>query len=206
MQRGGVFEAVHQPDRDFVEAWAPGDSGGGVEAGRIRVPDGPLANDSFASAQPSSGDAVSPDSFSLPSALFHPGENVIAVEVRQIQALRDREKITWPFGGSAAWPWARREEGASPSWGCARRATTPKARRRPAPEGWGDFGFWLRCSSVIPHERDSFVAPRQKPKSPPAKPEVSFERTLNPFATPPFHDWVKSSVTEFCAHSFAHAA
>jgi hypothetical protein len=25
-----------------------------------------------------------------------------------------REKIAWPFGGSAAWPWARREEGASP--------------------------------------------------------------------------------------------
>jgi hypothetical protein len=95
------------------------------------------------------------------------------------QALRVRSKITSGFGGSAAWPWGRREEGASPLWGCARRATTPKARRRPAPEGWGDFGFWLRCSSVTERRLCSFVAPRQKPKSPPAKPEVIFELTLS---------------------------
>ena len=54
------------------------------------------------------------------------------------------------------------------------------ARHRPAPEGWDDFGFWLRCSSVTERRLCSFVAPRQKPKSSPAKPEVIFEQTLSP--------------------------
>jgi len=44
--------------------------------------------------------------------------------------------------------------------------------------GWGDFGFWLRCSSVTEPGLCSFVAPRQKPKLPPAKPQVIFEQTI----------------------------
>jgi len=92
--------------------------------------------------------------------------------------LRVCAKITSGFGGSAAWPDARREEGASPFWGCDRRATPQPARRRPAPEGWGDFAFWLRFSSVAEPWLCSFVVPRQKAKSPPAKPEFIFAQTL----------------------------
>jgi len=95
-------------------------------------------------------------------------------------ALRVCAKITSGFGGSAAWPDARREEGASPFWGCDRRATPQPARRRPAPEGWGDFAFWLRFSSVAEPWLCSFVVPRQKAKSPPAKPEFIFAQTLSP--------------------------
>jgi len=50
--------------------------------------------------------------------------------------------------------------------------------RRPAPEGWGDFAFWLRFSSVAEPWLCSFVVPRQKAKSPPAKPEFIFAQTL----------------------------
>ena len=93
-------------------------------------------------------------------------------------SLRVCSIINSDFGGSAAWPDARREEGASPSWGCDRRATPQPDRRRPAPTGWGDFDFWRCCSSVKERRLCSLVAPSQKSKSPPAKPEVIFEQTL----------------------------
>ena len=101
--------------------------------------------------------------------------------------LRVCSKINSDFGGSAAWPDARREEGASPSWGCDRRATPQPDRRRPAPTGWGDFDFWRCCSSVKERRLCSLVAPSQKSKSPPAKSEFIFEQTLNLIG--PFLQW-----------------
>src|SRR5439155_4574232 len=90
-------------------------------------------------------------------------------------------KITSDFGGSAAWPDARREEGASPPVGCDRRATKQMARRRPAPEGWGCLAVWRCCSLLTDRWRVcSSLAPSQKAKQPPAKSEFIFEQTLKP--------------------------
>ena len=84
--------------------------------------------------------------------------------VERGSGLRVCAKITSGFGGSAAWPDARREEGASPCWGCDRRATPQPAMRRPAPEGWGDFAFWvrgklIRSSNFRPTEYKSQILP-----------------------------------------------
>ncbi len=67
------------------------------------------------------------------------------------------------------------------------------AKPRPAPEGWGAFGFWLRCSSVTERRLCSFVTPRQKPKSPPAKPEVIFAQTLRSGRKAPWW-WLTAAV------------
>src|SRR5437016_3452813 len=97
-------------------------------------------------------------------------------------AIRVRSKITSDFGGSAAWPDARREEGASPPAGCDRRATKQLARRRPAPEGWGCLAVWRRCSLLTDRWRVcSSLAPSQTAKQPPAKSEFIFEQTLSPY-------------------------
>src|SRR5438477_6945609 len=94
--------------------------------------------------------------------------------------LRVCSKITSDFGGSAAWPDARREEGASPSVGCDRRATKQMARRRPAPEGCGCLAVWRCCSLLTDRWRVcSSLAPSQTAKQPPAKSEFIFEQTLN---------------------------
>ena len=96
--------------------------------------------------------------------------------------LRVCSKITSDFGGSAAWPDARREEGASPPVGCERRATKQMARRRPAPEGWGCLAVWRRCSLLTDRWRVcSSLAPSQTAKQPPAKSEFIFEQTLSRF-------------------------
>ncbi len=57
----------------------------GVEAIRIRMPGGTITNASLTAGgqQPPSGDAVSPESFTLPANLFTVGANVIAVSVHQ---------------------------------------------------------------------------------------------------------------------------
>ena len=68
--------------------------------------------------------------------------------------------------------------GRIPSAGCNRRITPQRARCRPAPEGWGDLGSWLRCSSVTELRLCSFVAPCPQPKSPPANDQVILSRTL----------------------------
>src|SRR5439155_23232866 len=98
-------------------------------------------------------------------------------------------KITSDFGGSAAWPDARREEGASPPVGCDRRATKQMARRRPAPQGWGCLAVWRCCSLLTDRWRVcSSLAPSQTAKQPPAKSEFIFEQTLNsdsPLPDPP---------------------
>src|SRR5207245_9356490 len=97
------------------------------------------------------------------------------------RALRVCSKITSDFGGSAAWPDARREEGASPPVGCDRRATKQMARRRPAPEGWSCLAVWRRCSLLTDRWRVcSSLAPSQTAKQPPAKSEFIFEQTLGP--------------------------
>jgi hypothetical protein len=58
----------------------------GVEAKRIRLADGIVTNLTFTTGQPPGGDALNPDVFTLDTALFVPGTNVIAVEVHQNQA------------------------------------------------------------------------------------------------------------------------
>src|SRR5438128_4033077 len=79
--------------------------------------------------------------------------------------LRVCSKITSDFGGSAAWPEARREEGASPPVGCDRRATKQMARRRPAPEGWGGLAVWRRCPLLTdPRTVWSSLAPTPRAK------------------------------------------
>jgi len=55
----------------------------GVEAKRIRMADGIVTNRTFTTSQPPSGDAINPDVFTLSTALFPPGTNVVAVEVHQ---------------------------------------------------------------------------------------------------------------------------
>jgi hypothetical protein len=55
----------------------------GAEAIRVRMATGTVTNLSFATNQPPGGDAINPDTFSLPSSLFGVGTNTIAVEVHQ---------------------------------------------------------------------------------------------------------------------------
>src|SRR5438128_8450289 len=105
-----------------------------------------------------------------------------------LSQLRVCSKITSDFGGSAAWPDARREEGASPPVGCDRRATKQMARCRPAPEGWGCLAVWRRCSLLTDRWRVcSSLAPSQTAKQPPAKSEFIFEQTLRVGGPTPRH-------------------
>ena len=53
------------------------------------------------------------------------------------------------------------------------------ARCRPAPEGWGALGLLDAPQSQNPW-LCFFVAPGQKPKSPPANGQFIFSRTLEP--------------------------
>jgi len=67
------------------------------------------------------------------------------------------------------------------------RGTKQMARCRPAPEGWGALARWSRGRGIAPQSQRSrlcsFVAPRQRAKSPPAKSELIFAQTLRR----PFH-------------------
>lgn len=60
----------------------------GTEALRVRMPAGTITNGSFTSdgQMPPGGDAVNPETFTLPASLLVPGPNVIAVSVHQNQA------------------------------------------------------------------------------------------------------------------------
>jgi hypothetical protein len=57
----------------------------GSEATRIRMPSGTITNASLTDSgqQPPSGDAINPESFTLPASLFTVGANTIAVSVHQ---------------------------------------------------------------------------------------------------------------------------
>ena len=55
----------------------------GAEAARIRVNSGTVSHDTLANGQPTGGDALTPDQFTLDPALFVPGPNTLAVEVLQ---------------------------------------------------------------------------------------------------------------------------
>lgn len=55
----------------------------GVEVARVRMAAGVVTNRTFATGLPPSGDAVTPDQFTLPASLFVPGTNYVAVEVHQ---------------------------------------------------------------------------------------------------------------------------
>ncbi len=57
----------------------------GVEAQRIRIAPGVVTNMTLTTEQPPTGDAVSPDQFTLDPSLFTLGTNIIAVEVHQNQ-------------------------------------------------------------------------------------------------------------------------
>lgn len=59
----------------------------GSEVERVRVADNVVVtNRTFTTGQPPGGDAVNPDSFTIPASYFVPGTNVIAVSVHQNQA------------------------------------------------------------------------------------------------------------------------
>ena len=73
------------------------------------------------------------------------------------------------------------------------RGTKQMARCRPAPQGWGALARWSRRRGIAPQSQRSrlcsFVAPRQRAKSPPAKSELIFAQTLS--STPQSH-WVEA--------------
>ncbi len=59
----------------------------GSEFSRIRLPGGAITNLSFASSPlGGSGDADVDESFTIPASLLHPGANIIAVEVHQVNS------------------------------------------------------------------------------------------------------------------------
>ena len=58
--------------------------------------------------------------------------------------LLNRSGARWP----EECPRARRDEGASPSWGCDREVTTPEGMAPASPEGGGSLARRRRCSSV----------------------------------------------------------
>jgi len=79
----------------------------GVEATRIRMPAGTIVNTTLTQGgqQPPTGDAVNPESFTLPANLFTVGPNVIAVSIHQnITGSSDITfglKLEADFGGSS---------------------------------------------------------------------------------------------------------
>src|SRR4026209_1476196 len=56
------------------------------------------------------------------------------------RTLRVREKITWPFGGSATGPVARRERGSGSAWILDRRSNEAGGPVAPRPGGWEGGG------------------------------------------------------------------
>lgn len=57
----------------------------GTEAARLRMPTGLISNQTLTQSgqQPPSGDAIAPEAILLPTALFVPGENTIAISIHQ---------------------------------------------------------------------------------------------------------------------------
>jgi len=73
----------------------------GTEVVRLRMPEGTVTSLTFATGQPPGGDALNPDTFTIPASRFVPGMNVIAVEVHQNQA--QSSDITFGLRLDADW-------------------------------------------------------------------------------------------------------